>query len=284
MTSFPGSGVYKRGASMPHCCSARAQCGRLFDRQTHTETLRHHPPPHPAPVSPQPVRSEQSSSPSPERAPWPAPDRQLLGAPASPCAPPRSWRFFSARGKVSERGPLREGFLNAPDCPEVQAPRSAACPSMPSLRRGEFSAPRTAPRLPPDPAEWPRRKTRRPDSLTLTPDPAGQGSLSPPPHVWAASGPAPALRCGWPRSFGEMGGPLLAPLFSLLPPASHRLSALDFYLSQSSSSISSAHLTFFSITSGVSLPLPHPPPTSVPPSHWPVFITLGFCSHTPSRA
>ena len=166
---------------MPHCCSARAQCGGLFDRQTHTETLRHHPPPHPAPVSPQPVRSEQSSSPSPERAPWPAPDRQLLGAPASPCAPPRSWRFFSARGKVSERGPLGERFLDAPDCPEVQAPRSAACPSMPSLRRGEFSAPRTAPRLPPDPAEWPRRRTRRPDSLTPTPDPAGQAPCRPHP-------------------------------------------------------------------------------------------------------
>ena len=44
MTSFPGSGVYKRGASMPHCCSGRAQCGGRIGRQTHTETLHHRTP------------------------------------------------------------------------------------------------------------------------------------------------------------------------------------------------------------------------------------------------
>lgn len=201
---------------MLQCPSPVRRAGRQTD--AHGDVAP--PNPIPAPVSPQPARSEQSSRPSPERAPWPAPDRQLLGAPASPCAPPRSWRFCSARGKVSERGPLGERVLDAPDGPEVQAPRRAACPFMPSLRRGEFSAPRTAPRLPPDPAEWPRRRTRRPDSDSDS-RPRGTGlPIAPTPRLGcfgASAGSALWLaKVIWGDGRTAVGSPF-SPFFLLLP-------------------------------------------------------------------
>ena len=146
--------------------------------------------PHPAPVSPQPAPSDQSSYPSPACSPRPAPDRQLLRAPGSPCAPPPPWRYCSAPGKVSECGALGRGSWAPPPALALPALRSrhratprapARLPSRPATfqRRGQRL------RLPPDPATWPRPRTCRPDSWTLPPDPTGQGSRTPLPQVWA---------------------------------------------------------------------------------------------------
>uniref|UniRef100_A0A667GX06 Chromogranin-A n=1 Tax=Lynx canadensis TaxID=61383 RepID=A0A667GX06_LYNCA len=95
MTSFPGSGVYKflQYQSPVHR-------GWWVGRQTDAEREAAPPAPNPRQRRHNPLPGRPSSQPSPGCLRCRGPDRQLLCASGSPCAPPLSWRFCSAPGKV----------------------------------------------------------------------------------------------------------------------------------------------------------------------------------------
>ena len=161
MTSFPGSGVYKFLQYQ-----SPVKRGWWVDRQTDADREAE-----PSAHSPRqrrynPLPGRPSSQPSLGCLQFPAPDlRQLIGASGSPCAPPLSWRFCSAPGKVRERGVSWERVVGAPACPEVPTPRRAARPSSLPSGAASFQHRGQRLRLPADLAEWPRPQTRTPGTL-----------------------------------------------------------------------------------------------------------------------
>lgn len=275
MTSFPGWGYISGSGRARLCCcycSVGAPCreaGGWTYRRTHTD-----------PAIPIPALAPAVARPAPPVQPPRAQVPAVLGVPGSPCAPRRSWRSCCAPGKVSgvwgreSRAPPSLW----PCLPCVQAPRSARAPrSLPCARR--VSAPRTAPRLPPDPPSGLGPEPAAPAPRAGLPAPRGRPPGAPAPNLGRASGLPPAPRPARPRSPGEMGGRrglCLSPS-SILP--------LSVFLPLTSSS--QRHLTLlllhpFSLARSLQLSLPSPPAPS--PSAPSLVFTLAFSSHTRFRA
>lgn len=136
MTSFPGSGYISRARGRPcrcRCCcfcGSRSRCGEASgrtNRRTHTQER----------CAPRP---RSSSAARPQAAGSATTRLGVARRPGSPCAAPVSWRFCSARGKVSWCGSRGKG----PWAPPPALPALA----LPALRSRHHAASRAPRHLP----------------------------------------------------------------------------------------------------------------------------------------